>query len=200
MNDTVVHRAYDPPMNDTVVLRADATPSAPALVLRPWCVQDVRALVEAYRDPALRRWTRSSVDDDAGAALWVRAQQRGWAEGDRFAFAVLEARPGSGALPIGHVVVKEVAHGRPSAEVGYWTAAHARGRGVASRALEVLTGWAFETLAPGGLERLELLHQADNVASCRVARTCGYELTGALPAAPPSFPLDGHVHARSRAA
>ncbi|OJV57231.1 MAG: GNAT family N-acetyltransferase [Cellulomonas sp. 73-145] len=168
--------------------------------MRPWCVQDVPALVKAYRDPALRRWTRSSVDDDAGAVLWVRARQHGWAEGDRFAFAVLEAQPRSDEQPIGHVVVREVAHGKPSAEVGYWTAAHARGRGVASRALEVLTDWAFETLAPGGLERLELLHQADNVASCRVARTCGYELTGALPAAPPAFPLDGHVHARSRAA
>lgn len=200
MDDTVSLRAYDPPMNDTVVLRADATPSAPALVLRPWCMQDVPALVEAYRDPALRRWTRSSVDDDADAVRWVRAQQRGWAEGDRFAFAVLEAEPGPGAQPIGHVVVKEVAHGKPSAEVGYWTAAHARGRGVASRALEVLTGWAFEALASGGLERLELLHRCDNVASCRVARTCAYELTGVLPAAPPSFPLDGHVHARSRAA
>lgn len=201
MDDAVVIRAYDPPVTDPVVLRVDATSSAPALVLRPWCTRDVPALVEAYRDPALRRWTRSSVDDDAGAALWVRTQQRGWAEGDRFAFAVLEAQPGSAAAqPIGHVVVKEVAHGKPSAEVGYWTAAHARGRGVASRALDALTTWAFETFAPGGLERLELLHQADNVASCRVARTCGYELTGALPATPPDFPLDGHVHMRSRSA
>ena len=188
-------------MDDTLLLRAPAASSAPALVLHPWCAPDAPALVEAYRDPALRRWTRSSVDDDAGAALWVRAQQRGWAEGDRFAFAVLETQTeqATGRL-VGHVVVKEVARGTTSAEVGYWTAAHARGRGVASRALAVVTRWAFDTPVPGGLERLELLHQVDNTASCRVAHRCGYELTGVLPAAPPAFALDGHLHVRSRPA
>ncbi|MEU4078168.1 GNAT family N-acetyltransferase [Streptomyces venezuelae] len=186
-------------MNDTVVLRVDAVPSASALVLRPWRMQDVPALVEAYRDPALRHWTSSSVENDADAVRWVRAQQRGWAVGDRFGFAVLAARPDSthGQL-VGNVVLKEVASGKPSAGVGYWTAGHARGRGVAPRALEALTGWAFDTLGVGGLKRLELLHQVDNSASCRVAQKSRYEFEGVLPAAPPSFPLDGHLHIRCR--
>ncbi|MET9438384.1 GNAT family N-acetyltransferase [Streptomyces sp. NPDC006551] len=186
-------------MNDTVVLRVDAAPSASALVLRPWRMQDVPALVEAYRDPALRHWTSSSVENDADAVRWVRAQQRGWAVGDRFGFAVLEAQPDSthGQL-VGNVVLKEVASGKPSAGVGYWTAAHARGRGVAPRALEALTGWAFDTLGVGGLKRLELLHQVDNSASCRVAQKSRYEFEGVLPAALPSFPLDGHLHIRCR--
>ncbi|MFF7777491.1 GNAT family N-acetyltransferase [Streptomyces tanashiensis] len=186
-------------MTDTAVLRADATPSAPALVIRPWCKQDVPALVEACRDPALRHWTSSSVENDADAVRWVRDQQRGWAVGDRFGFAVLEAQPDSthGRL-VGNVVLKEVASGKPSAEVGYWTAAHARGRGVAPRALEALTGWAFDTLGAGWLKRLELLHQVDNSASCRVAQKSRYEFDSLLPAALPSFPLDGHLHIRCR--
>lgn len=191
--------AYDRPVTDTAVLRADATPSAPALVIRPWCMQDVAALVEACRDPVLRHWTGSPVENDADAVRWVRAQQRGWAVGDRFGFAVLEAQsdPTQGQL-VGNVVLKEVASGKPSAEVGYWTAAHARGRGVAPRALEALTGWAFDTLGAGRLKRLELLHQVDNSASCRVAQKSRYEFDGLLPAAPPSFPLDGHLHIRRR--
>lgn len=96
----------------------------------------------------------------------------------------------------GDVVLKEVASCKPSAEVGYWTAAHARGRGVAPRTLEVLTSWAFDTFGADGLERLELLHQEDNLASCRVAQKRGYELDRVLPAAPPSFPLDGHLPIR----
>jgi RimJ/RimL family protein N-acetyltransferase len=67
---------------------------------------------------------------------------------------------------------------------------------VAPRALEALTGWAFGTFVADGLERLELLHQVDNLASCRVAQKSRYDLDSVLPAAPPSFPRDGHLHVR----
>ncbi|MFJ8196907.1 GNAT family N-acetyltransferase [Streptomyces sp. NPDC096152] len=186
-------------MNDTVLLHAGATPSAPALVLRPWCRGDIAALVDAFRDPTLRHWTSSVVENEADAMQWVQGQERGWAAWDRFGFAVLEAQPdpAHGQL-VGHVVLKEVAFGKPSAEVGYWTAARARGRGVAPRALETLTGWAFDTLGADGLERLELLHQVDNPASCRVAYKSRYDLDTVLAAAPPSFPREGHLHVRRR--
>jgi RimJ/RimL family protein N-acetyltransferase len=59
---------------------------------------------------------------------------------------------------VGDVALKEVASGKPAVEVGYRTAAHARGREVDSRALEALTSWAFDTFEADGLERLELLH------------------------------------------
>ncbi|MYS17521.1 GNAT family N-acetyltransferase, partial [Streptomyces sp. SID4982] len=49
-------------------------------------MEDVAALVEVSRDPVLRRWVNSAVDDDADGARWVRAQQRGWAAGERFGF------------------------------------------------------------------------------------------------------------------
>ncbi|MDX3230670.1 GNAT family N-acetyltransferase [Streptomyces sp. ME19-01-6] len=182
-------------------LTAEATPGAPALLLRPWVPADAVALAELYRDGALRRWARAAVDDEAGAARWIQEQQRGWQAGSRFTFAVVESRTEApGGRLAGHVVLKNVAPGAPSAEVGYWTAAHARGREVAPRALRALTDWAFTTFAGDGLTRLELLHQVDNAASCRVAQKCRYELTALLPAAPPAFPLDGHLHVRSRSA
>ncbi|MFJ8435072.1 GNAT family N-acetyltransferase [Kitasatospora sp. NPDC094019] len=184
-------------MNDTVLLRIDATSSAPALLLRPWRREDASALVEAYRDPVLRRWTSSVVDDEADALRWVDTQQAAWAAGHRLAFAVLEAGPGAVPGPlVGNLVVKRVSPGEPVAEVGYWTAAQARGRGVAPRALEALTAWAFDTLGPGGLQRLELLHQEDNTASCRVAEKSGYRLDRIVPATPPEYPLAGHLHTR----
>ncbi|MFF4659354.1 GNAT family N-acetyltransferase [Streptomyces sp. NPDC001381] len=181
----------------TVVLRADARPGAPALSLRPWRPEDVADLVEAFRDPVLRRWGSVPATDGPGVARWLEKQRADWEAGERFAFAVLEAGPvpEQGRLA-GHIVLKDVAAGEPSAEVGYWTAAHARGRGVAPRALEALTHWAFDTFAEAGLNRLELLHQADNEASCRVAGKAGYAFARTLPAAPPAFPLDGHLHVR----
>ncbi|RZU14468.1 RimJ/RimL family protein N-acetyltransferase [Streptomyces sp. BK239] len=176
-----------------VRLGAVATATAPALVLRTWRPSDAADLIDVHRDPALRRWGSGDVRDEASAARWVRAQQEGWASGRRFAFAVLEARSGGGeGALVGNVVLK--ASGGPSAEVGYWTAAHARGSGVAPRALAALTDWAFT--AVGGLTRLELLHQSDNTASCRVAEKTGYVLDAVLPAAPPDYPQPGHLHVR----
>ncbi|MCX5109396.1 GNAT family N-acetyltransferase [Streptomyces sp. NBC_00378] len=187
-------------MNASFVLRAAATPTAPALVLRPWSVEDIAALVEAHKDPDLRRWASSPMDSEADGLRWVQTHERGWAAGDRFGFAVLEAA--SDAAPprlVGNVVLKEVASGKPSAEVGYWTAAWARGQGVAPRALEVLTAWSLDTFRADGLESLELLHQVDNLASCRVAEKSGYAFDRILPSAPPSYPLDGHLHIRRTA-
>ncbi|MEV8595941.1 GNAT family N-acetyltransferase [Streptomyces sp. NPDC052012] len=166
--------------------------TAPGLTLRPWSPADAPALAELYQDVSLRRWTSAPVHDEPSAAAWVAGQLRGWETGTRLAFAVQDA---DGRLA-GHVVVKRAAAGADCAEVGYWTAPHARGRGVAPRALRTLTDWAFATYAERGLTWLGLLHQAGNTASCRVAEKAGYELKDVLPAAPPAFPQAGHLHIR----
>jgi RimJ/RimL family protein N-acetyltransferase len=184
-----------------VVLRIAATPTAPALVLRPWSLAEAAPLVEVFRDAAMRRWTSHIVENETDGTRWVRSQQQSWASGDRFSFAVFEAQPeGLPGRLLGSVVLKGIAPGGPAAEVGYWTAPHARGRGVASRAVEALADWAFGTFEADGLERLELLHQVDNQASCRVAQKSGFDVHRVLPAAPPGFPRAGHLHvALSRA-
>ncbi|MER5216279.1 GNAT family N-acetyltransferase [Streptomyces sp. NPDC002838] len=182
-----------------VRLEAAATPTAPALLLRPWCPSDAADLVGVYPEDARSHGAGAVVHDDASAAWWVREQRRGWEAGERFGFAVVEfrGRTGDGRL-VGHVILKRGTADSTSAEVGYWTAAHARGRSVAPRAVRALTDWAFGVFSEDEVAYLELLHQVDNTASCRVARKCGYAYTGLLPAAPPEFPLDGHRHAYAR--
>jgi RimJ/RimL family protein N-acetyltransferase len=169
---------------------------AAELLLRPWCDDDVDALLAAYRDPVLLRWTRAPVTTRAQARQFLRRSRQGWAAGRRFSFAVLEPTP-QGERLVAQVVLKGVNPGQPYAEIGYWTAAPARGRGVAPRAVDTVTAWAFTRFAAGGLTRLELLHQVDNPASCRVAEKCGYVFEEVLPARPP-FPRDGHRHVRRR--
>ncbi|WP_326741152.1 MULTISPECIES: GNAT family N-acetyltransferase [unclassified Streptomyces] len=179
-----------------VTLQVDSTPSASALFLRPWNDGDVKPLVEAYRDPTLRRWTGLPLESIEDAVEWLELQRRGWATGKRLSFAVHEDHSGTGEGRLaGNVVMKRTSSSQESAEVGYWTAVHARGRGVAPRALEALTSWAFDIFAVEGLERLDLLHQVDNLASCRVAEKARYGFHQILPARPP-FPRDGHLHIR----
>ena len=57
------------------------------------------------------------------------------------------------------------------AEVGYWLALDARGRGHATRAVNLICGWGFEIL---DLERIELLAATGNPASQRVADRAGF--------------------------
>ncbi|RLP85642.1 GNAT family N-acetyltransferase [Micromonospora sp. CV4] len=175
----------------SIELRAVATPSAPGLVLRPWRDDDLDALLAAYRDPVLHRWTRRPLTTVDEGRQWLEQTRRDWDDGRRFTFAVLEDAA-DGPLLVACVVLKRIAPRRPAAEVGYWTAAWARGRGVAPRAVTALSRWAFAQFP--GLERLDLLHQVDNPASCRVAEKSGYVFQEVLPAYPP-FPRDGHRHA-----
>jgi RimJ/RimL family protein N-acetyltransferase len=177
-------------------VRVDPEASAPDLFLRPWCDEDVEALLEAYRDPVLRRWTTQSVASTEDALQWLESQRVGWQRRNRFSFAVLEDLSGAGDSRLaGQVVLKMTDPGMRSAEVGYWTARHARGRGVAPRALEALTSWAFNTFGVDALGRLELFHQVENHASCRVAQKARYQFERVVPACPP-YPDDGHLHVR----
>ncbi|KUJ70510.1 acetyltransferase [Streptomyces albus subsp. albus] len=180
----------------TVSLRARGAPEAAALFLRPWRDEDAEPLIEAYRDPVLRQWTRVPVENTEDAERWLGTQRRGWETGERLSFAVFEERTDGATGPlVANVVLKRAGLRERAAEVGYWTAAPARGRGVAPRALEALTDWAFESFADEGMTRLDLLHQVDNPASCRVAEKAGYRYHQTLPAHPP-FPRDGHLHIR----
>ncbi|MEU3643033.1 GNAT family N-acetyltransferase [Lentzea sp. NPDC034063] len=170
----------------TVVLSVPDT----ALTLRPWRSDDLPALLAAHRDPLLRRWLATSLTTEAEGRRWLDAQDDGWARATRLSFAVVaDDHP-----PLGHVVVKVGPGG--TAEVGYWTAAPARGRGVAARAVETLSRWALSIQDLVALTQLELLHAAGNHPSCRVAVKCGYALHDLLPAVPPEFPNEGHRHVR----
>jgi RimJ/RimL family protein N-acetyltransferase len=177
-----------------VTLAVQPTGSAPALVLRPWTRVDLPALVAAHTDPAMRRFLARPVVDEADAEMFLAAQEQGWADGTRFSFAVFEAVDEVDL--VGMVAVKRADAASRVAEVGYWTVAKARGRGIAPRSVEAVTGWS---LGEGGVvDGLDLLHAVDNEASCRVAQKCGFSLAEVLPAQPPAYPETGHRHRRDR--
>jgi RimJ/RimL family protein N-acetyltransferase len=64
------------------------------------------------------------------------------------------------------------------AEVGYWVAADARGRGIATAATRAAARWAFDTVPE--LARLQLRADVENPASNRVAEKAGFTREGIL--------------------
>jgi RimJ/RimL family protein N-acetyltransferase len=63
------------------------------------------------------------------------------------------------------------------AEIGYWVAKAARGRGVATRAVRLVSRWAVRDL---GVQRLELMTRVENEGSQRVAVAAGFRREGVL--------------------
>jgi RimJ/RimL family protein N-acetyltransferase len=148
----------DPPLSDG------------AVALRAYTGADISALVAICQDPEIPRWTLvPSPYTENDARAWMERVEQGHATGTRITFAIVEV-PAPDAL-LGSVGLQKVEWEQRAADVGYMLGAHARGRGVATRALELVAGWAFGTL---GLERLELRTLADNRASRAVARRAGF--------------------------
>ena len=71
---------------------------------------------------------------------------------------------------VGWVELQQVGE---QADVSYNVTAELRGQGIAPRALSVLLAWAASQI---GLRRAHLACHADNVASRRVAKKCGFVL------------------------
>jgi RimJ/RimL family protein N-acetyltransferase len=149
------------------------------LVLRPKRLEDIDALVAACQDPEIPRWTfvpspytradaeaffaRSAEELEAGKSVHVLAVD---AQDDRllgsFSVMELDLEPGYG-------------------EIGYWVAAEARGRGIATRAVRLLAEWAREEL---GLTKIDVLPHKENAPSRRVAEKAGFRDTGELVGSP----------------
>ena len=151
-----------PTLSDDVVRLVPLTPAhEPALAM----------LID---DDEVRRYTRVPTKPaDDFVTTWLRTYVEGGREGTRAGFAI-ESHAGE-FLGIG-LFVRIEREGRQG-EIGYIVGPEARGRGVATRAVRLLTEWGFAELA---LERIELWIDASNGASEGVAARAGYRREGVL--------------------
>lgn len=159
--------------------------------LRPWHPDDAAALArhannihvaEQLRDRFPYPYTRGA------AHAFIR-------------FATSSERPtnlaievdGEAAGGVGYVPGTDVE--RYSAEVGYWLGEPLWGRGIATEALQLLTGHVFES---ENLLRCFALPFADNAGSIRVLEKAGYTLEGILRSSSVKYgrPRDQAIYAR----
>jgi RimJ/RimL family protein N-acetyltransferase len=108
--------------------------------------------------------------DDAFA--WVALAESMLRYGSAYHLVIADVE---GGAPLGSVGLEihpsPVLHG----EIGYWVAAPARGRGVATRAVRVLTAWALERCS---LPMVEIHVLPANRPSHEVARKAGFTAAG----------------------
>ena len=115
------------------------------ITVRPLRRTDIPAIVAACQDPEIPRWTETPspyTREDAERFLAIAATEA--REGVGVALAVT----GRDDRLIGTVGLFDLARVPGRGEIGYWTAAPARGRGAASRAVALLRDWATATLGP----------------------------------------------------
>ena len=167
------------------------------LALRPPAPGDVEAITVAVQDPDIPRFTMVPTPySEVDAVAFVDQASSSWDAGTGASFLVVGRTSGEllGAIGLHRL---DPAAGR--AQVGYWVDAAARQRGVATRALTLVTTWA---LGPLGLRRVQALVFTDNPWSQRVLEKAGYRRQTGAPAAVEhaSGPRVAFVYARTREA
>lgn len=164
-------------LSGMAALRFPVPPLAGDVVrLRPWVRADVPAIVRAFDDPLMRRFSwRITPYTETDARANLVEQEAARVRGEALDLAMVE--PGDPGVVLGSVSLHEVRPGPGCAAIGYWLAPEARGRGVATQAVRLLARWAFAEL---GIARLELTCGPDNEASRHLAERCGFTREGLL--------------------
>ncbi|MBZ3908111.1 MULTISPECIES: GNAT family N-acetyltransferase [Streptomyces] len=180
--------------------RPTAEPHGHGLRLCAWDAGsdvDVEAWFRGRTDPDFRRWNTPMLWDESfeGARESLRRRVESDAEGRTVSFRITDATTGA---TLGQIGLSGIDGHLRRAVVGYWVLPEARGRRVATRALDLATRWTFTEL---GIHRLELNHVGDHAASCRIAELCGFPYEGnmrgaAFDAGRHDAFRDAHLHAR----
>ncbi len=145
--------------------------TAGRLQLRAWQPGDEADLARLLDDPEVGRWTPHPFPYRiSDAAERLAGDPTHWADGTRAELGVRDATTGALLAIVGLYRVTAT-----DAEVGWATAAAARGQGVAAEAVAALCRWGFGAL---GLDRLEAQVAVGNWGSRRVAEKTGFGLEG----------------------
>jgi RimJ/RimL family protein N-acetyltransferase len=141
------------------------------VTLRPPDDRDLDAIAQALVDRDVVRWfgqpTMTAVET-------LQLNRRRWLDASGPTFAICEA--GAAEKPcVGHVWMNIATGGEGS--IGFWLLPDVRGRGLATRSVQLMANWAIGAIA---LERVRILVEPTNEASQRVAENSGFRRQGVL--------------------
>ena len=155
-------RRPDPPLSDGVV------------TLRAWTLGDISAIVRCCNEGEIARWIHQIPNPygEQDAREYVLSTEQAWRDGIGAFFAIVDDATGE---PVGSIGMHLLDAHFGNVEVGYWAAAPARGRGLTTRALRLVSRWAIRDV---GAERVQLRADVLNAPSVRVAEKAGFTREG----------------------
>jgi RimJ/RimL family protein N-acetyltransferase len=141
--------------------------------LRTLSDADLVHFPELLADPDVLRFTRVPEPPPPDFPReWLAWYEAGRREGTREGFAAYDD-----ARFVGLGLAPQIDRRARELELGYVVTPSARGRGVATEILRLLTEWAFSQV---GALRIHLVTDVENRASQRVAERCGYRREGVM--------------------
>lgn len=137
---------------------------------------DADAVTTAAQDPEVPRWTTLPAPyTRADADAYIGAAEARWESDTEYAWGIRHDDVWVGMVSL-HAL-----SGDRTAELGYWMAAPARGRGFVTEAARAVIDFGFAPTPQGaGLLRIGWRAVVGNVASARTARTLGLRYEGTV--------------------
>jgi ribosomal-protein-alanine N-acetyltransferase len=151
------------------------------IVLRPFRSADADRIAEACSDPLTRYWLVSLPQpyEQEQALAYVEHTREIAARGTGLVWCIADARDGR---CLGSIGLDGLGSYAPRAEIGYWAHPQARGRGLVTEAVRLVTSYVQSA---GLATSIVIRCAAENVASRHVAEAAGYREVGRLPQAEP---------------
>jgi ribosomal-protein-alanine N-acetyltransferase len=151
------------------------------IVLRPFRDDDAERIVQACSNARTQHWLVSLPRpyEHKHALAYVEHTRELAARGNALVWCIADA---GDDRCLGSIGLEGLGSYAPRAEIGYWAHPQARGRGLVTQAVRLVTGYAQSA---GLATSVVIRTAAENRASQHVAESAGYRQVGRLPRAEP---------------
>ena len=147
------------------------------ITLRKPHLDDTQAVFDGCQDPLIPRFTAVSSNYSMAHALDYVQRTDASVRTQRELPFVIEYGNGDDRAFAGAISFHSISEKNSVGEIGYWTTASMRGRGITTTAAQMLTDFGFASI---GFKRIEALVDIENVASTALLETAGYQREGLL--------------------
>ena len=148
------------------------------LSLRPVRESDILEIFQACQDPLIPQFTTVPLNYSmADANYFVREKAPQYFAERKEILFVITTGNGEDEKFCGVISFHTIDLGNHAADLGYWIAASARGKGYGTQAAKLITRYGIETM---GFRRIAAQVDPANIPSKALLMSVGFELEGAM--------------------